>query len=143
MSIKEAMRGTTSMKDAMREFADQIAAMERDVMTVVLEATEKLARLTNCRSFLMFEAKGRRFFCGSPDLCDLYSRKGLESGVSDERISGNSFPKSMNEEYGSDSSREEVSADDKKPTTSVSDIQEDETEPTVTAYESKDSKERK
>ena len=85
-SVKAMMKGTSSMKDAMRDFADQVAAIEKNVMTVVLDATEKLARLTNCQSFLMFESKGRRYFCGSEDLCHLYLTSGLKSRDSDKRL---------------------------------------------------------
>jgi len=75
-----------STADSIRGLVDQVASLEKSVMTVIFEATKNLAVLTNCKSFLMFESKGRRFYCGSEDICLLYASGALHPRGSDTKI---------------------------------------------------------
>ena len=75
-----------STKDSIRVLLEQVASLEKSVMSVVFEATRKLSLLTNCRPFLMFESKGRRFYCGNEDLCRLYADDRLLFRSSDQKL---------------------------------------------------------
>ena len=77
-------------RDSIHGLLDQVASLEKNVMTIVFEATHKLSLLTNCKSFLMFESQERRFYSGSEELCFLYASDQLRSRPSDEQIVGSS-----------------------------------------------------
>ena len=72
--------------DSIRGLVDQVDSLEKSVMTVIFDATRNLALLTNCQPFLMFESKGRRFYCGSEDLCHLYASGELRPRASDTKM---------------------------------------------------------